>query len=543
MSRLFDRLLEARGLASDKASSFLHPSYEGLSDPFLLPDMDKAVSRLLKAATEGKKVLVYGDYDVDGVTAATIMAETLELIGVPEVEIMLPDRFIDGYGMSKRVVSRVKEGGFSLVVTVDCGSGNGEVIKELAAAGVDVVVTDHHEMLSGVPKDAVAVVNPKREDADCGDLRELCGAGVAFYVARALVSKGAIPEGREKWLLDLAAIGTICDSMTLSGDNRIICYYGLIVLGKTARVGLSELMRVAGAKTLDSEAIGFQIGPRLNAAGRMETAELSLRLLRTKSRTEAAELARELDSLNKERRRQQNEAVSGVAETGVGDEPVIVVSGPWHEGILGIIAGRLTERYRRPAFVLTELTEGGYKGSGRSFGEFDLSKALEAVSDDLESGGGHAAACGLRVKEGTLEAFKGHINEYYKGLGLRDQGRFLEASEDLEVEAISEFTLDFIEELALLEPFGNGNPEPVFLLPGVTIMEVRKMGADEKRLRLTVKDGLGTMMKLVAFFARPSWFEVMPGERADIWVSVMKNEWNGSVSVEGRILRIGDMKK
>lgn len=533
MSRLFSRLLEARGLSED----FLHPKYEELLDPFLLPDMDKAVLRLKKAAELDEKVLIYGDYDVDGVTASTIMKETLELIGLSQIEVMLPDRFIDGYGMSSRAVARACEGGFSLVVTVDCGSNNGEIIDELAAAGIDVIVTDHHEISDTIPDKAVAVVNPKRKDSDCGNLRELCGAGVAFYVARALVSQGLIPDGQEKWMLDLAAIGTVCDAMELVGDNRVICYFGLIVLGKTRRVGLVELMKIAGVKTLNTETIGFQIGPRLNAAGRMETAEKSLNLLTTKSRTEAAGLARELDELNKERRRQQTEAVSGVAATGVGDEPVIVVSGPWHEGILGIIAGRLTEKFRRPSFVLTEV-EDGFKGSGRSFGDFNLADALNAVSDDLVSGGGHAAACGLCVKEGALGAFKRDINEYYKGLGLTDQEKYLFSAEDLEVEAISDFSLDFVEELSLLEPFGNGNPEPVFLLSGVMIMEVRKMGTDGQHLRLTIRDGLGTIMKIVAFYAREEWFDFQPGERADVWVSVLKNEWNGSVSVEGRILRI-----
>ncbi|MBQ3306164.1 single-stranded-DNA-specific exonuclease RecJ [Candidatus Saccharibacteria bacterium] len=548
---MFSRLLKARGLSEE----FLDPKYEELSDPLLLPDMDKAVSRLVQAVSSGEKVLVYGDYDVDGVTAATIMKETLELIGVSSVSVMLPDRFIDGYGMSSRAVERATSEGVSLVVTVDCGSNNGVVVDELSAAGVDVIVTDHHEISDTIPSAAVAVVNPKRKDfTGPKGLRELCGAGVAFFVARALVSRGLIPEGREKWLLDLTMIGTICDSMELTSDNRIICRYGLLVLGKTKRPGLLELMRVAGTKALNTEAIGFQIGPRLNAAGRLETAGKSLDLLSTWSRTEAAELARELNELNKERRRQQQEAVSGVlvssgagaggadgAGTGGTDalsEPVVVVSGPWHEGILGIIAGRLTERLRKPSFVLTEVSDGGFKGSGRSFGEFNLAEALNACRDDLVSGGGHAAAAGVTVKPDRLDDFKRDINDFYKGLGLSDQERFLEVSEDLEVEAISDFSLDFVEELSQLEPFGNGNPEPVFLLPGVTVMEVRKMGADGKHLRLTIRDGLGTIMKLVAFFARGEWFELQPGERADVWVSVMKNEWNGSVSVEGRILRV-----
>ena len=534
-------MLSVRGISQE----FLDPAYDGLADPFLLPDMDALVSRLKLAGTRGERVLIYGDYDVDGVTASAIMREVVLAMGVSEVEVMLPDRFRDGYGMSSRVVERAVNGGFSLVVTVDCGSNNGAVIEELAASGVDVVVTDHHELSNGVPSGALAVVNPKRTDDVAtldeaqiearASLRELCGAGVAFFVARAAVLQGLIPEGQEKWLLDLAAIGTVCDSMVLTGENRIICKYGLLVLSKTRRVGLSELMRVAHVKTLNTEAIGFQIGPRLNAAGRLRSADLAFELLTTASRARASELALELDRLNSERKKQQTEAMSEIA---VGSEPVIVAAGAWHEGVLGIIAGRLTEKYRRPSFVLTEVSGGDYKGSGRSFGDFNLALAVSECSDLLVSGGGHAEACGVRVQAGRLDDFRARVNEYYSRLELRNQERFLEITHDLEISSLAELSLEFTEELAQLEPYGNGNPEPVFLLSPVTVLEASAMGSEGKHLRLLVRDASGTMMKLVAFYAPADWFKIALGSLVDVWINVVANEWNGSRSVEGRIVRI-----
>ena len=312
MSKLFDELLRVR----EFDAGFLNPVYEECVDPTVLPDMAQAVERIRKAASRGERVLIYGDYDVDGVTASTIMYDTLRLAGVSEVEVMLPNRFLDGYGMSKKVVQKAKETGVGLVVTVDCGSRNHEIIGELKEVGVDVIVTDHHECGESLPE-AVAVVNPKRRDVECpAELRELAGAGVAFKVAQALVLAGMIPEGQEKWLLDLVLIGTVCDSMRMTGENRRLCYYGMKVLAKTRRPGLKELMRVAGTKRIGGEAIGFQLGPRLNAAGRMETAEHALKLLMASSRMEAASLALVLNRLNEQRRNQQNEAVMEIEERG-----------------------------------------------------------------------------------------------------------------------------------------------------------------------------------------------------------------------------------
>lgn len=535
MSRIFEEILEKRGVNQ----AFLMPKYEDLGDPMILPDMALTIKRIVQAKNRGEKVMVYGDYDVDGVTATTIMSEALNLVGITEVETMLPDRFIDGYGMSERAVERAVKTGVKLVVTVDCGSNNSEVISELKAAGIDVIVTDHHELSGEVPEGALACVNPKRPDkrTEMGSLEDLAGAGVAFMVAKALTEAGKIPDGQEKWLLDLAMIGTICDSMTMSRDNRIICKYGMIVLEKTRREGLKALMKVARVKTVNTEAIGFQIGPRLNAAGRMETAEIALKLLRTKSKSEAVALAMELDKLNSARQKQQKQAAKEVEQRGIGEDPVLVVTGDWHEGILGIIAGRLEERYRRPTFVLSEV-DGNYKGSGRSFGDFNLALALKECQDCLLAGGGHAAACGLKVKHDKIEDFKREVNEYYRSLGLVGQEKYLEAAEDVRTEAMEELSLGLMEEMRGLEPFGNGNEEPIFCVANVLLLDIQKMGEEGNHLRLMVRDNQGKVMKMVAFFAREEWFRLEKGADVNIWMSLMENEWNGTRSVEGRILRV-----
>ena len=549
MSKIFEQLVEKRGLTRE----FLEPQYEECAAPGALPDMAAAVQRLGQAKARGEKVLIYGDYDADGVTASTALDEALRLAGIEVAGVMLPNRFTDGYGMSRKVVERARETGAKLVVTVDCGSRNQEIVQELLEAGVETVVTDHHECGETLPA-AVAVVNPKRRDVEtmsgaavsggaagvetgAAGLRELAGVGVVFKLAQALVEAGMIPVGQEKWLLDLVLIGTICDSMRLRGENRRLVYYGMKVLEKTRRVGLQELLRTAGVKRLNGEAIGFQIGPRLNAAGRMETAETALRLLMTRRRAEAAALAEELEGLNRERRTQQQAAVREIGQRGVGKEPVIVEAGEWHEGILGIIAGRLVEEYQRPAFVLARAGD-CYKGSGRSFGEFNLAEALKATEKWVISGGGHAAACGVKVPLEGLAEFAAAMNRYYEGLGLKEQERFLEVKEDLVVEDLGELTLELMEELRQLEPFGEGNAEPRFLLPEMRVMEVARLGAEGQHLRLMLEDGRGGRLKLMRFFAPEEDLRTPVGERVNVWATLAENVFRGTRSVEGRIERL-----
>lgn len=540
MSALFEELLRVR----EVEPGFLDPKYDECIDAWVLPDMDKAVGRVRQAVQNGEKVLIYGDYDADGVTASTALRDILVLAGVKAIEIMLPNRFLDGYGMSTKVVEKAKELGANLVMTVDCGSRNHEVVAQLAEIGVDVVVTDHHECGDTLPQ-AVAVVNPKRKDWLSSDslspsktsLRELAGVGVVFKLAQALVKAGLIPEGQEKWLLDLVLIGTICDSMRLRGENRRLCFYGFKVLEKTRRAGLKELMLAAGVKRLNSEAVGFQIGPRLNAAGRMESAEQALRLLLAENRSQAAMLAVQLENLNKARKTQQQAAFKEIETRGVDGGAVIVECGNWHEGILGIVAGKLVEKYHRPAIVLAE-TDGVLKGSGRSFGEFNLAEALAVCKDYIVAGGGHAEACGLKVALGKIDDFRRAINAYYDGLQLKNQERFLGIKEDLQVRDFDQFSLELVTELQKLEPYGMGNEEPIFLLPEVRVVEAAKLGADGKHLRLTVWDQNGKSLKLIQFYAPEEYLQLRGGEIINAWITLGENEYRGLRSVEGRIVKL-----
>ena len=536
MNKLFAQILEKRHLTDD----FLHPKYGDLTDPYELNDMKKAVGRIKKAIKNSEKILIYGDYDVDGVTASTLMEDALILAGVkPEnLEIMLPDRFIDGYGMSPRLIKKAMKDKITLVITVDCGSRNHDIINELNEQKIDTIITDHHECEDKIPE-AIAVINPKRKDYGGPEkLKDLAGVGVAFKLAEALVKEGLIKDGQEKWLLDLVLLGTICDQMLLTGENRILGYYGIKVLAKTRRPGLVEIMKNAGVKGITSESIGFQIGPRLNAAGRLETAELSLNVLRTKEKTDAAALAKKLEKLNKDRRDEQKLAVEEIAKTINKDASVIIETGHWHEGIIGIVAGRLVEKYHKPAFVLTEVENGIYKGSGRSFGDFSLAEALEAAKDAIISGGGHAAAAGVRVEQKNLYNFREKINAYYDSLHLKNQNKFFNTMADFEVGDLKDFTLDFLNDLKLLEPFGAGNEEPVFCLKNATIIETKRMGDKNQHLRLDLRDKNGKTIKCVAFFAPEKWFNLYQDEKYDFLIKPIENEWNGTRSVEARLVDI-----
>lgn len=537
MNKLFARLIEKRHLNE----KFLHPKYEDLLPAVVMPDLEKAIKRIKKAIDAKEKILIYGDYDVDGVTASTLMEEALSKSGVtPEnIEIMLPDRFQDGYGMSPRLLSRAKKNRINLVITVDCGSRNHAIIDELNQLGIDAIVTDHHECEESLP-DAIAIINPKRKDySGPKELQDMAGVGVAFKVAQGLVEAGLLPKGQEKWLLDLVLLGTICDGMLLTGENRILGFYGIKVLNKTRRPGLKELKKNAGVGKITSEAVGFQLGPRLNAAGRLETAEISLNLLRSKSETEAAALASELEALNKKRREEQRAATKEISERSLEDTPVIIETGKWHEGILGIIAGRLVESYHKPAFVLSEVENNIFKGSGRSFGEFNLADALNFAKDSIISGGGHAAAAGVRIDGTKLYEFREKINAYYNSLNLTDQGRFLVREADLSTDSIKDFTLELMDDLSLLEPFGAGNEEPVFCIENARISNFSRMGTERQHLRLDITDQAGKTIKCIAFFAPEKWLNGLyqDGDYKFLIKPVI-NEFRGTRSVEARLIDI-----
>ncbi len=538
---IFEQILAKRGLSGEKLEKFLHPKYEDGHDPMKLPDVKKAVARMEKAQENGERVVIFGDYDADGVTSVALLFSALKSFGFGDLQYLLPERFAGGYGLTMSRVEELKKMGAQLVITVDSGSRDLAEVEELNKAGIDVVITDHHEPGAGLPA-AVAVVNPKRADSKY-PFRELSGVGVAFKLVQALQASGlrGLRAGQEKWFLDLVAIGTVCDVVSLTDENRINVFYGMKVLAKTRRCGLQELMRAARMKEVSTGAVGFQIGPRLNVAGRLDSPVAALELLLEENKAAAYAKAKALDELNGKRKTMQNLAAQEALDSATEAEqkmPVLFFRGEdWHEGVIGIIAGQLLERYKKPVFVFTE-SEGKLKGSARSFGEFSLAEAVDHCGDLVLRGGGHAAAAGVTLDKKNYRAFRDACCDFYNGLGLKNQHRFFEVAEDASTSNVKELNAQLYKEIKQLEPFGEGNPEPVLKLENVLVLEARLMGQLRNHLRLNVRGADGGIINLLAFDAPEEWRELEKGSKVDVWFNLCRSEYRGMASIEGRILQI-----
>ncbi len=538
-------ILSSRGIETESEQiDFLNPDYKALKhDPFLLPDMRAAVLRIQQAKSNNEKVTIYGDYDIDGMTATVILWQSLGEFGL-DVETYTPDRFSEGYGLNIDGIEKIASNGTKLIITVDNGTLSFAEIARAKELGVDVIVTDHHQPHETLP-DAVAVLNPKRTDSEY-PFNDLAGCGVAFKLVQACQTEmDGLPGGQEKWLLDLVALGTVCDIVGLIDENRANVRWGIEVMRKTRRPGLKALLSLAGVDMakIDSRTLGFVLGPRLNAAGRLETAEMALELLKTDDNFRALELAEKLDALNKERRKIQDETfLQAVEQIGADDYVAIAVGDDWHEGVIGIVASKVVERFERPAFVMSRGAE-FTKASGRSFGEFSMAAVIHATDSLLVKGGGHAAAGGLTVKNELLDEWKAAVQKFYKSLELADQKHFLVPNPDVKVNDFRYLTPELLDELARLEPFGNSNESPVFEISPVLIMDRRTMGADNQHVKYIFADQDGRKFSAVAFGAADK-FVIEPnneeGEpnRATILVELIKNEWNGVTKVEGRLLNV-----
>lgn len=538
-------ILSSRGIETESEQiDFLNPDYKALKhDPFLLPDMRAAVLRIQQAKSNNEKVTIYGDYDIDGMTATVILWQSLGEFGL-DVETYTPDRFSEGYGLNIDAIEKIASNGTKLIITVDNGTLSFAEIARAKELGVDVIVTDHHQPHETLP-DAVAVLNPKRTDSEY-PFNDLAGCGVAFKLVQACQTEmDGLPDGQEKWLLDLVALGTVCDIVGLIDENRANVRWGIEVMRKTRRPGLKALLSLAGVDMakIDSRTLGFVLGPRLNAAGRLETAEMALELLKTDDNFRALELAEKLDALNKERRKIQDETfLQAVEQIGADDYVAIAVGDDWHEGVIGIVASKVVERFERPAFVMSRGAE-FTKASGRSFGEFSMAAVIHATDSLLMKGGGHAAAGGLTVKNELLDEWKAAVQDFYKSLKLSDQKHFLVPNPDVKVNDFRDFTPELLDELSSLEPFGNSNESPVFEISPVLIMDRRTMGADNQHVKYTFADQDGRKFSAVAFGAADK-FVIGPNNeegkpnRATILVELMKNEWNGVTKVEGRLLNV-----
>jgi single-stranded-DNA-specific exonuclease len=537
---IFEALLKARGLDGDKADAFLLPSYDVRHDPFLLPDMNAAVERLVSARERQDRITIYGDYDIDGLTATTVLLDAFNSFGFKNVDAFIPNRFVEGYGLTVEAVEKIAESGAQLMVTVDCGSLSEKEIIRANELGMDVIVTDHHNVASTQPP-AVAVINPKRNDHSYPFI-DLAGVGVAFKLVQALQARlDGLPMGQEKWLLDLVALGTVCDVVTLVDENRANVYWGLKVLAKTRRPGLRALMAVAGIESekVNARSLGFGLGPRMNAAGRLETAQYSLDMLRAKDSMVALEKAQQLDALNVARRYDQDiiyKAAILQAEKYINDPVLVVSHAEWNHGIIGIVAAKLLERYKKPTFVLQEMGEES-KGSARSYGDFSAADAIRSADDLIIKGGGHKLAAGVTLPTANIAAFRHRVNEFYKSRGLFDQEKLLLPKEDVSIEHLAGIDEELLEKLLLLEPFGNGNPEPTIRAKNLLAVNVQKMGADAQHIKLELKDAMERSMYFLAFNA-PAHFFIEPGRRVDVWFQPTLNQWQGRRTVEGRLLHL-----
>ena len=477
---LFENILAARGLKGSRREKFLHPDYEAGHDPFLLPDMRAAVDRLVQARENQERITIYGDYDIDGLTATTVLLDSFAKFGFRFVETFIPNRFKEGYGLTVDAVERVAATGAQLIVTVDCGSLSEGPIRRANELGMDVIVTDHHNVAKVQPP-AVAVINPKRllqdypHDYEELQLKsssrkkiypflDLPGVGVAFKLVQALQTRlEGLPAGQEKWLLDLVAFGTVCDVVTLVDENRTHVYWGLQVMAKTRRAGIRALMAVSGvtSEQLNARTLGFALGPRMNAAGRLETAKYAQDMLCATDKATALELAQQLDEMNAARRTEQNkiyQAAMEQAQKFVDDDVLVLSDAEWNHGIIGIVAAKILEKHQKPAYVLQELGEQS-KGSARSYGDFSAADAIRASDDLITVGGGHKLAAGVTLPTENIAAFRQRVNEYFRSLDLPPQPPLLLPKEDVEIADFSEVNEALLEEMSTMEPFGSGNPE------------------------------------------------------------------------------------
>ncbi len=526
------RILQSRGLTTTEAAhEFLRPLLKRLSDPFALPQMRIAVDRILLALTNRERVVLYGDYDVDGVTSLALLHEMLSAYGAPP-SLFLPSRIDEGYGLTSEGIERCCQlYQPQLLIAVDCGTSSCAEIAGLAARGVDVIVIDHHEPKAQLPN-CVALVNPKTSEA--GDFRYFCSVGLVFKLCHALLKTSPLPDFDLRRRLDLVALGTVADIVPLEGENRILVHHGVRELARRRLLGLNKLMDVAAVvPPIVSEHIGFRIGPRLNAAGRLTSAEKALRLLVTTEEGEAAGLAVELDAQNRERQNLERQIVLAAEELitagNLDAEPAIVLGQRgWHPGVLGIVASRISRKYHRPTLIVGFDENGLGKGSGRSIAGLSIVAALSRCEGWLEKFGGHEMAAGLTIRENSFAGFRTVFVESCRQLlKEEDLERRLHLDHEL---TLAEVTGDLLRWHELLQPFGNGNPQPLFLARGVEPV-VAPQVLKEKHLVLRLRQN-GRYQRAIYFYGA----EVsLPPSPWDLAFRISADEYQGETRLQMQI--------
>ncbi|MGX7172738.1 single-stranded-DNA-specific exonuclease RecJ [Enterococcus ratti] len=526
LSPFIGNLLWQRGYRKEtELQRFLNPKKQELHDPYLMYDMDKAVARIQKAVINGEKILIYGDYDADGITSTTVMKETLELLGA-NIETFLPNRFVHGYGPNKTVYKEKIELGIQLIITVDNGVAGNEAVAYAQHAGVDVIITDHHELPSLLPE-AYAIVHPRHPQGNY-PFKDLAGVGVAFKLATALLEE---PPAE---FLDLVAIGTIADLVSMTGENRTLVALGLEMIRQSERIGLQTLFTESGLtiKEVDETMVGFSIAPRLNAIGRMSDPNPAVEMLATFDESVATSIAKKLTAINEERKlvveKITQEALTMIDET---NQIHLLAAPDWHEGVLGIVAGKIMNQTGKPTIVLTIKEDGTAKGSGRSVEALNFYEMLATMRELFTLFGGHHAAVGLTMPKTNLKALQERMNRYIveKAIDL-SKGTALIIDETLMTQDV---TVDLIEELKLLAPYGTDNPVPIFLFHQVFAKNVKKIGVNQQHLKFTLIED-AHQLEAIAFGLGNQESEML-NDPIDVVGTLSINEWNGRKKPQLRV--------
>ena len=515
-------------LETENLDKFLKPTRNDFHDPFLMPDMKIAVERIFKAIENKEKIIIYGDYDADGITSITVLKSFFKDIGV-DVFSYIPNRLEEGYGLNKPAVKKIVDDKYNLMITVDCGISAIEEIDYANSLGIETIVTDHHEVGEKLPN-ALAIVDAKRKD-NMYPCRDLAGVGVVFKLIQALSIKLNLKEESYLKYLDIVCIGTISDIVPLVDENRVIAKLGLMLVNQTKNLGLKSLLMSSGYKKIDSTTISFGVAPRINACGRMGHAEEALKLFLSNNINEVQELTKKLNDYNVKRqdieKRIYEEAVKQIEEKNLSKNNTIIVAGEnWHHGVIGIVASKITEMYFKPSILLCNEGDES-KGSGRSIPGFDLHDALMKCLDHIEKFGGHSMAIGITIKKSELEQFSQSLENVAKEEHTEEIVPIVQIDAKI---SLSDINKEMVESLNQLEPFGEGNKMPIFVIKNLKIDSIRAL-TEGKHLKLTLREG-NNMVNAIGFNMGSLAEEYKIGDKIDVAGMLEINSFNGVDSVQ-----------
>ncbi len=537
LNKVIGKIIVNRHVVNDEdVRIFITPTRDDFHDPFLFTGMDIAVDRIIKAINNKEKILIYGDYDVDGITSTTVLKKYLMDRGI-SVDTYIPNRLHEGYGLNKKAIDTIKERNIDLIITVDCGISAIEEVDYAVSLGMDIIVTDHHEVGEKLPN-ALAVIDAKRKD-NTYPFRALAGVGVVFKLIQALSIKLEIkPEEYLKYL-DLVCVGTISDIVPLEGENRTIAKLGLMLIKVTRNLGLRELIKSSGYKEIDSNTISFGVAPRINACGRMGHEEEALKLFLAEDLESATKITKELNEYNTLRQSTEKaiyeEAVQQIEKNHLDANNSIVLGGKgWHHGVIGIVSSKVTDKYYKPSILLS-FEDNIAKGSGRSVPGFDLYEGLAKCEDLLEKYGGHSMAVGLTLKKENLENFKERFEQIAKEKNIKELVPIIYIDDELKLKDIN---MDLVKSISILEPFGEANKVPLFLIRNLKIDSIRAL-SEGRHLKLTLRDE-NFVINAIGFELGYLAEEYRIGDRIDVVGTLEINSFNGFSSIQ---INMKDIRK